>query len=309
MRPQTDPWSDAGRLGIDRHARPALANIGNRVAALGHAQAAGAVHVVPLRLKLAFAVEHLDAVILPVRHVDPAIFVATDVVHDIERAGLGARLAPGVQQFAAWGVSMHPCVAITVRHVDVPVRGQRRVGAAVHRIAAHIRRGIAGDADLQEHFAVGCHAADGVVPIVGAKHGVVGGEVHPVRADEQSFPPGPKEIALPVEDGHGMVGAAEDVDVVFAVHADGGDFAVVPAVGELAPVLDDFVAMCAFTYNDRHDRFPLRGVVWGRIGRVWAGGQDTGSSPGRAPIGLQPSGQVHRRMYANHTITDKYLLN
>ena len=59
-----------------------------------HVEARGAVHVVPLRLVLAVAVEHLDAVVLAVGDIDPAVGVAADVMGDVELAGVGAGLAP-----------------------------------------------------------------------------------------------------------------------------------------------------------------------------------------------------------------------
>ena len=50
--------------------------------------------IVPLRLVLAVAVEHLNAVVFAVGDVDPAVGVATDVVDDVELALVGAGLAP-----------------------------------------------------------------------------------------------------------------------------------------------------------------------------------------------------------------------
>src|SRR6185437_12038899 len=72
MRDDADAGTDAGVAGVDAHTGAGFADIGNRVAALGHAQAAGAVQVVPLGGELALAVEHLHAVVLPVGDIDPA---------------------------------------------------------------------------------------------------------------------------------------------------------------------------------------------------------------------------------------------
>src|SRR5882757_9472029 len=60
-------------LAVDRHAGAEFADDESQV--LGPAattQRAGAVQIIPLRLVFAVAVEHLDAVILAVRHIDPA---------------------------------------------------------------------------------------------------------------------------------------------------------------------------------------------------------------------------------------------
>src|SRR6478672_488846 len=95
MRPDTDAWPDAWRLRVHRHARPAFADIGDRIAPARHAEPARAMHIVPLRVELALAVEHLHAVVLAIRHVHPAVRVTADVVNDVERAWLRARLTPG----------------------------------------------------------------------------------------------------------------------------------------------------------------------------------------------------------------------
>jgi len=52
------------------------------------------VQIVPLGFELAVAVEHLNPVVLAVGDVNPAVGVATNVVRDVELAGIGARLAP-----------------------------------------------------------------------------------------------------------------------------------------------------------------------------------------------------------------------
>jgi hypothetical protein len=55
---------------------------------------AGPVEVVDLRLVVSLRVEHLDAMVLPVRHVHEALGVRGDVVGDVEAPRIGARLAP-----------------------------------------------------------------------------------------------------------------------------------------------------------------------------------------------------------------------
>src|SRR5947209_9019534 len=93
-----DPRAALRDIDIDRHVGTDLADIEARRAGAGfHAQARGAVHVVPLRLVFAVAVEYLDAVVLAVGDIDPAVGVAADVVGDVELTGIGAGLAPGEQ--------------------------------------------------------------------------------------------------------------------------------------------------------------------------------------------------------------------
>src|SRR5690242_8550607 len=52
-----------------------------------------------------------------------------------------------------------------------------------------------------------------------------------------------------------MLAAVEDVDVVLAVHANGGNLPIAPAIGQLAPVFSDLVAVVAFANGDCHGRF------------------------------------------------------
>src|SRR5580658_6606145 len=59
-----------------------------------------------------------------------------------------------------------------------------------------------------------------------------------------------------------MLAAAEDVQVVVPVDADGGDLLERPAVGQTCPVLGHAVAEVAFPKNDRHFFLRLRWFVW-----------------------------------------------
>ena len=158
-------------------------------------QRAGPVQIVPLRLVFAVAVEHLHAVVLAVGDIDPAVGVGDDVVDDVELAGIGAGLAPGLDQLAVGRVFVDAGIAVAVGHIDLALRRQRSVGAAVERLAAHERRGLVRNADGQQHLAVGGAFAHGVVAVVGAIEIVVGVDVQAVRAVEQAFAPARDEIA------------------------------------------------------------------------------------------------------------------
>jgi len=119
------------RIEVDRHAGAEFADDEIRMLAAAAMQRAGPMQIVPLRLILAIAVEHLHAVVLAVGDIDPAIGIGDDVMDDVELAGVGAGLAPGLDQFSVRREFVHAGIAVTVGHVDVALRRQCRVGAAV----------------------------------------------------------------------------------------------------------------------------------------------------------------------------------
>src|ERR1700730_11706055 len=89
-----DPGPEVRAVAVDRLHRPEFADIADRVAGIVHVQPARTVQIVPLRLVFAVAVEYLDAVVLAIGDIDPAIGIGADVVDDIELAGIGAGAAP-----------------------------------------------------------------------------------------------------------------------------------------------------------------------------------------------------------------------
>src|SRR5271169_5656265 len=102
-RIDADPRATIRQVDVDRHVRPDLTDEETRrLGAALHIEAGRTVHVVPLRLILAVAVEHLDAVVLTVGDIDPTVRVAADVVGDVELPGIGAGLAPRKQALAVW---------------------------------------------------------------------------------------------------------------------------------------------------------------------------------------------------------------
>ena len=125
------PRSEIRHLAVDRHAGAELADDEVRMPAAAAMQCAGAVQIIPLRLVSAVAVEYLHPVVLAIGNIDVAIRVSCDVVHDVELAGIRARLAPGLDQFSVRCVFVDAGVAVAVGDVDLALRRQRGVGAAV----------------------------------------------------------------------------------------------------------------------------------------------------------------------------------
>ena len=240
-----EPRAQIRHLPIDGHAGAQLADDESRLLAAAATERTGPVQIVPLRLVFAVAVEHLHAMILAVGDIDPAIGIGRDVVDDVELAGIGAGLAPAFEQFAVGRVFVDAGVAVAVGDIDLALRRQRGVGAAMERLTAHERRRLVRNADGQQHLAAGRTFAHGVVAVVGAIQIVVGVDVQPVRAAKQAFAPAGDEIAFAVEHHHRMFAAVEDIDAILAVDRDGGDVGEIPPVGQLGPVFHHAVAMLA----------------------------------------------------------------
>ena len=119
--------------------------------------------------------------VLTVGDIEPDVRVAANVVRDVELAGIGAGLAPRRQQLAARRVFVDAGVAVAVGDVEVvALRRQRGVGAAVERLAAHVRRRLAGDTEGQQHLAVERAMTHRVVGVVGQPDRVVGRDMDAV---------------------------------------------------------------------------------------------------------------------------------
>jgi len=85
-------FAEIWRLFIHTQSRPELPDVANRIFfCIVHVERAGTMHVVPLRLVFAAAVENLNAVIFAIRDVDPAFPVGANIMHDVELSGIGTR--------------------------------------------------------------------------------------------------------------------------------------------------------------------------------------------------------------------------
>jgi len=113
------PRAEIRYVAVDGLRRSQFADVADRTLAGRHEQAARAMQVVPLRLLLAVAVEHLHAMIFAVGDIDPAVGVAGYVVRDVEFARICAGPAPRQDQFAVRRVFVHARIAVTVGYIDV----------------------------------------------------------------------------------------------------------------------------------------------------------------------------------------------
>src|SRR5215475_12559247 len=139
------PVAQIRALFVHRHARTKFTDITDRVWPGGvHVERAGLMHVVPLRLLFAVAVEHLHAMILPVGDIDPTFFVSANVVYDVELTRIAPRFAPREKQLSVGRILVHPGVAVAVRNIYFPLRGEGHMRAAIERFAALIGRRLVG---------------------------------------------------------------------------------------------------------------------------------------------------------------------
>jgi hypothetical protein len=90
----------------------------------------------PDREQVAGRAEDLDAVVLAVADEDPAVGVRPDRVQKVELAGVGAGLAPGLQQGAVRREPVDPGVAVPIRDVELAILRHREAGRAVERATA-----------------------------------------------------------------------------------------------------------------------------------------------------------------------------
>ena len=137
----------------------------------------------------------------------------------------------------------------------------------MERLAAHVGRRLAGNAERQQHLAFQRALADGVVAVIGQPDRAVRGHEHAVRARENPLAPGTQEIAVAVEHDHRMLAAIEHVDIVVAVDADRADFLERPAGWQLRPVLDRLVGVVAAAHC-HHLPPPLASINRRRLSRT-----------------------------------------
>ena len=97
------------------------------------------------------------------------------------------------------------------------------MGAAVKRLAAHERRWLTGNPELQQNLAVERYLAHEMTGVVGQEHGVIGRHMDAVRPRILALAPGAQEIALAVEHHDRVLASVENIDIVLGVDADRPD--------------------------------------------------------------------------------------
>src|SRR5882672_5395649 len=126
--------------------------------------------IVPLRLVLAVAVEHLDTMVLPIGDIDPALLIGANVMDDVELPGIASRLAPGEKRLSVGRILVHAGVPIAVGNIEIACRRKSHMGAAVKRLAALIRRRLARHTQGENDFSIQGALSYRMVAIIAQKN-------------------------------------------------------------------------------------------------------------------------------------------
>ena len=95
-----------------------------------------------------------------------------------------------------------------------------------------------------------------MIAVVRAVDGVVRTHRDAVGALEETFAPGAEKAPVAIEDDYGMLPPAEQINPVLPVHSYCGDFAIGPAIGQLAPTFHHLVEELAFAHCCSHRLLP-----------------------------------------------------
>ena len=175
--------------------------------------------------------------------------------------GRAPGLAPRLEEPAVGREAVDPRVAVAVRRVELPVRGQRHVR---HRVegrrgardgrppgdVARVRRPAVAEPPPER--ALRRVLVDRVALVVDEEDAVVGADEDPVRAHEGAGAPRVDEPAFLVEDDERMRAAAEDEHALAGIDRDADHLGEGPAGREALPALHDLVFEPVTA--DRHDR-------------------------------------------------------
>src|SRR2546425_2651220 len=216
------------------------------------------VDVVPHGDEFTVGIEHLDAMGLPVGHVDVIIPVDDHIVRPDELARIDAGLAPRQDEPALGGEFVDAAVAISVRDVEVPGdAGHRHVGGPVEGLALPLGCWLVGAAQGHQQLAIQGELLDGMESIIHAVDRVVGAGVDPVRPlAEQALAKRSQDVAITIEDDDRMFTPVEDVHVVLAVHRDASYVDERPPFRELLPALHRFEHQGATAESHGHFATP-----------------------------------------------------
>src|SRR5262249_1906465 len=247
------PVAQIRALFVHRHARTKFTDVTDRIWPSGvHIESTWSMHVVPLRLIFAVAIEHLHAMILAVGDIDPAFFVSANVVHDVELTWIAPRFAPREKQLSVGRILVYSGVAVAVRNIYVPLRGEGHMRAAIERFAALIGRRLVWHAQGENDFSIQAALSHGVVAVVAQENRFVGTQRRTVRPFEYALAPGTEKPPIPVEDDDRMRTTGKTIHLIFFIHCDRGHFFEGPAVRQFSPALDDFVAKFSVSHCYAH---------------------------------------------------------
>ena len=142
---------------------------------------------------------------------------------------------------------MHFGVAVAVADEQAAVRGDGQIRGQVERHAG--RTGDAGGAQGPLQFAVGGEFVDAMALPLGAVEVVFGIDPETVSVVQQILSPRGEKVSVPVENDHGVLASAVDVDPVPAVDGDGGNPAEGPTRRKPGPIAHRLVPVVALSHR------------------------------------------------------------
>src|SRR4030095_14228595 len=114
--------------------------------------------------------------------------------------------------------------------------------AAIERLATLIRRRLARDTQGENDFSIQGALSHRMIAIIAQKNCFVGAYRGAVSPFKNALSPRAQKVSIPVEDDDRMRAAGEAINLIFFIHRDRRHFLKGPALPQLPPALDDFVA-------------------------------------------------------------------
>src|SRR5215813_4604701 len=149
---------------------------------------------------------------------------------------------------------MHAGIAVAVRTVDLAVRGERGVRAAMEWLSAHEGGWLSWNPELEKDLSVQGDLAHEMAAIVCEEHRVVWRHMDAVRSRVLSFAPRPQNVTFAIEDDHRVLTAVENVNVVVVIDADPANLLEGPTLWQFCPVGDN--AVLELAGSDDHRTLP-----------------------------------------------------
>src|SRR5262245_35650670 len=124
--------------------------------------------------------------------------------------------------------------------------------AAIEGLAALIGRRLVWNTQGENDFSIQGALSHRMITVVAQENRFVGSYSGAMRPFKYALSPRAQKAPIPVEDDDRMRAAGETIDLIFFVHRDRRYFLEGPALRQLPPALDDFVAKFSAPNDHAH---------------------------------------------------------